>query len=377
MKRMKIIILIICSLLLIGCWNYKDINQVRLVAGAAIDYDKQNREYIFTSEIINISSERAEMEGEVFQCKGKTIFDSVRNLITKTGRRLYWAHSKTIIISKEIARDGIISVIDMIYRDAEMRDDMTLLISEGETAREILEADMERLYSSHSFHLDNSMKAQNFVSKYHRVPAWRFIKDLYAEGISPTMPIVKIMEYGDKGVPEVAGTAVFKGDKMVGTLSASETKSFLCIIDELKGGILVVEPKKNDRAIRVALEILNNKTRIKPVILENKLTMKIDVTTSVNIGEIGGETGFFDKESLEILKNHTEEKIRDNLKELIKRVQREYKSDIFKFATIIKTDMPDVWRKIRGNWEEEFSNLNIDITVNLKVKGSALIRELT
>ncbi len=372
-KQISIISTILIGMFIfVGCWNYSDVNEMRFVAGAAIDYNQENNNYVITSELINIATGQKEMSGELFQSKGRTIFDAVRDLIMKSGRRLYWAHAKIIIINKDIAEKGMIPAIDMIYRDAEMRGDMTLLISEDKTAREILEAEMEKLHMVHSFHIDDSMENEDSISKYHKVTVWRFIKDIYEEGISPTLPLIKLMKHGDIIVPEAGGTGVFKGDKLVGTLDEHETKSFLFVIDELKGGVLVLEPSKNNKSYKVALEILSNQTKAKPVFLNEKLTMKIDVNTNANIGEIGGEGNFIDDEGLEILKKEGEEVIKRDINEIIKKVQTEYHSDIFKFATIIKAEMPEVWKEIRDDWDEVFTNLNVEITVNLKIKGSAM-----
>ncbi|MBU3220601.1 endospore germination permease [Clostridium algidicarnis] len=51
---------------------------------------------------------------------------------------LQGSHAKVFIVSKDIAKEGIVPVIDLIDRDVELRNDMWILISESDTASDIL-----------------------------------------------------------------------------------------------------------------------------------------------------------------------------------------------------------------------------------------------
>ena len=53
-KKLVIIIFIIvmCPIILCGCWNYREIDSMAIVAGMAIDKDMVTKKYIVTTEII-------------------------------------------------------------------------------------------------------------------------------------------------------------------------------------------------------------------------------------------------------------------------------------------------------------------------------------
>lgn len=375
MKK-KVFFLMLCINVFIfsGCWNYKDINETRLVAGMALDYDEKKNEYITTIEIINPASKKeSQMSGELYVSRGKLPFDGVRDIIMKTGRKLYWAHAKTIIISQSIAQKKIISILDYIYRDAEFREDMRLMVSKEKTAKEILESYKEkRIHPIIGIYLDDVIESEKSISKYHCAQIWKFIKDLYDEGISPTLPAIRKKSDGDKIQPYIGGLAVFKKDKMVGWLDEFETQAFLWVIDHIDGGLVVVEPKMKDEPTRITLEILKNKTKVKPIYKEDALVMKIDIETDVMIGEIGGTEDFIGKEGRSILKKDAQNQIKMQVKEVIKKVQKEYDSDIFKFSKRIKKEMPHLWKKIKPNWDEVFRNLKTEVNVVVNIKGSAL-----
>ncbi|QXM05084.1 Ger(x)C family spore germination protein [Crassaminicella indica] len=376
MKKNKLLIFMIALSLLLfsGCWNYKDIDEMRLVAGMALDYDEKGKEYITTIEIINPASEKeAQMHGELYQSRGKLPFDGVRDIITKTGRKLYWAHAKTIIISQDIAKKRIIPILDYIYRDAEFREDMRLIVSKEKTAREILESYHEKdVHPIISFHLDDAIESENNIAKYHCAQIWKFIKDLYSEGISPTLPTIRNIVVEGKIQPYIGGLTVFKGDKAVGWLDEVEAQGFLWTIDHIYGGLVVVESTMNKKATRITLEILKNNTKVKPIYIEGKLTMKIDAETDVMIGEIGGTQDFIGKEGRTILKKDAEKQIKQQIENVIKKVQKDYDSDIFKFSKSIKKEMPNVWKKIKPDWDKVFKDLKTEVNVVVNIKGSAL-----
>ena len=48
---MKKILVLLIPFILCGCWNYKELNQLAIVSGMAIE--KENDEYVLTAQIIN------------------------------------------------------------------------------------------------------------------------------------------------------------------------------------------------------------------------------------------------------------------------------------------------------------------------------------
>lgn len=377
MKRIKkyiFFLMIVLNIMIIsGCWNYTEINEVAIAVGAAVDYDKKEDQIILTVEVVypTIEAGETKMKPGIITSKGKNFFDAIRNTVSKEGKKLFWAHAKLIIISKEIANNQelLISLMDFIKRDAEYRDDMWIVLSREKTAREILKTDV-LIQDIVSFHLEDILKNEQPISKYNAVPLWKFVDDLSAEGISPTLPTARIRNYKNKKIAEVYGTAVFKGAKVMGWLNGDETKSLLFIIDKIKGGVIVVEQKMSTRPVKIALEIFENKTKTEAVYENEDLTMKIHIKTTVNINELDSQVDFISKN--EIVKKNAEKLIENKVKKVIRKVQKEYNSDIFGFAGVIERQNPDLWKAIKPNWDNVFKNLNIEVNVEMNIRGSAL-----
>ena len=128
-------------------------------------YKGANNKYQLSVEIIQISGGKdSKTTTKVLTANGKTMFDAARNMISISGKRLYWAHSKVIILSKEIASEGVSKVLEWYNRDSETRESVHILISEGKTAKEILEG-QKSPEDIESFMLDEMIQDQVSLSK--------------------------------------------------------------------------------------------------------------------------------------------------------------------------------------------------------------------
>ncbi|SHH07975.1 Ger(x)C family spore germination protein [Tepidibacter thalassicus] len=375
MKNIKIIILIFTILLyvivLTGCWNYREINDMNIIHGAAVDKYREKDKYILTTEIIKpMAGQEFKMEADVISEEGDSLFDAVRNMIIHSGKRGYWSHAKVFIISSDIAKEGVVPVLDFITRDAEVRSDIWLLVSKEKTAKEILEG-KTKLHSTISAHLEDKMKNEKSISKFKEIELYQFLDDLSNEGISPVIPAVHMVKKKGDVVPEICGSAVFKKDKMVGCIDGMQTRSMLLIKDELKGGVFVIEDV-GEKNTDVSLEVFSSKTKVKPVLKDGNIIIKIDSKIDVGIGEIMGEEDLISEKGREKLKKQAQRVIKNQMEDVIKKAQNEYESDIFGFGAIIHRKMPDTWKEVKNNWDYIFKNLDIQINVQVNIKGSAL-----
>jgi spore germination protein KC len=357
--------------ILTGCWNYREISDVSIVHGAAIDKYREKEKYILTTEIIKpLAGQKFEMNTDIVSETGDTIFDAIRNMIIHSAKKPYWSHAKIFIISEDIAKEGVVPILDFIVRDAEVRADIWILISKEKTAKEILEG-KTKLHATISAHLEDKLKNEKSISKFQAVELHEFLKDLSSEGISPILPVAYVVKKEEDIVPEIYGSAVFKKDKMVGYIDGIETRSMLLIKDELKGGVFVIEDV-GEKNIDVGLEIFKAKTKVKPILKDGNILMKIDSEIDVGIGEIMGDEDLISEKGREKLKKQAEFVIEKQMKDVIRKAQKEYESDIFGFGSIVHRKMPHVWKKVKGKWSENFKNLETQINVQINIKGSAL-----
>lgn len=136
---MKKIILLISILLLTGCYDYVELNDLSIITGIAVDKDNGN--YVVSFEILNdkkSSSETVTMNSLVVSDKGKSLSLAFANATKKVPKLAFYSHLKTLIISEEVATNDIPQIIDFFIRSPRIRNEFYVLISDNTSALSIL-----------------------------------------------------------------------------------------------------------------------------------------------------------------------------------------------------------------------------------------------
>ena len=302
-KWLAFSLFIIIGLILSGCWNYREINSLSIVAGVAIERDPTNGDYILYIEIVepNRDSHGQTTESKIVETRGKTIFDATRNVISTSGKRMFWNHAQIIIVSEDVAREGILDVIDWFYRDAEPRLTLQLLVAHGASAKDIITAD-SITDEIRSFEINEKLENANSIERYPNTELYQIVDMIKSDVSYAYVPSITIKKQEDTEVSEISGTAVFKEDKLQGFLDQENTKYFLFAINEIKGGLLVSKNIQDNPNANISLEIFNNKTTVEPFYNNGIITMKIHTETEAAIGESGPDVNYMDKAGLTALK---------------------------------------------------------------------------
>lgn len=368
------IVIFMVIILLSGCWSYREIDRLAIVSGLAIDKNHQSNKLRLTAEVIDMQGSLTEgkVKSRRVESEGDTIFDAVRNMISISAKRLYWSHTKAIIVSQDVAKEGITPIIDFISRNNEPRLTMTIFVSKEKTAKELLEQQSVST-DIRAFEMEYMLMGNKNLSKSVNVEVSELIDILSGKGVSSYLPAIGVTLNDGKKTANLSGTAVFKRDKLVGFLNKEDTKFFLFIKNKIKGGLLTIAPDKENVNNKVTLNIFKNKTNIKPIYLGEKLLLKIDVNTEVSIGEIDSNINYMTEKNRDILKKETERYLKKNIENVVKKVQKDFDSDIFGFGRTIMEDMPSLWKDIENEWDEVFKTLETEANVRVNIKDSGLI----
>lgn len=373
MKLLPVMMAICLGTILTGCWNYREIDKLSIVAGMAVD--KQGTAgYRLTIEIVDTkqSGKQTAIQSKIIEADGISLFDATRHAIKVTGKKLYWAHVETVIFSRKVAEEDITKVLNFLEQDAEPRESIRLIVARSGTAGEILLGE-SRDTGIKAYDISNIIKAQKNLSEAPDIQMYQFVSDLEAEGISPVMPTSSLVVQNEKKVIEISGTAIFKDAVLAGFLDGEETKSFLFVVDKVEGGLLSEPDIPKGEHMPITMEIFKNKTKIRPVLDNGKLYMDIHTDTRTTIGEHGPEGNFSNPDAVDKLEKASEKHLQDNLTKLIKKVQQQFDTDIFGFGQTVKEEIPALWRQIAPQWNTIFRNLDIRVTCKVEIDNSGLL----
>ena len=137
----KILIVFILIFLTTGCWNYNELNSLAITTAMAID--KKDDKYEVSILIANSrnkqsSSENGESQTVVYSATGDTIADAMKNIDLENPRQTYIGHLAALIINEEVAKEGLVDVLDLLLRNSESTKRFFVAIARENKAKDIL-----------------------------------------------------------------------------------------------------------------------------------------------------------------------------------------------------------------------------------------------
>ena len=105
-------------------------------------------------------------------------------------------------------------------------------------------------------------------------------------------------------------------------------------------------------------------------------SIKIDVKLKID-SRIVSESSNIEISQPETLKKLEElfnERIKNEITEAITKAQKEFESDIFGFGEHMHDQNPREWRDLKGNWDESFSEAEVNVSVESSVVRSGELK---
>lgn len=124
---MKKIILIIAVFLLTGCYDYNELDELKIVSALFIDY--KNDEYVVNVEVLNTNKEK-EKPTYFLEGTGKTFEEGLNDIYLKSTYQLYFSQMYSTVLSESVAKDKLKYMYDFFTRDTDIRKDFYVFITE-------------------------------------------------------------------------------------------------------------------------------------------------------------------------------------------------------------------------------------------------------
>lgn len=362
-------------LFLTGCWDRHEINDVAIVLSTGIDYYNENEIELSVEIVIPETMTAAIKEGGggpgsrtsfVESVTGETMAEARSKLQQKIARNLFWGHGSATVIGEELAEKGIREHMDFFSRLPEARLRNNVFVSEG-TAKDLISS-LPHLENSSSETLTELAQFQIGMD----ITMSELLQMLAGETGGAALPMVtSISSKKDEGKMKdktqlmLSGTAVFKGDKMVGSLDGSVTRGLLWVRDEIKSATITVDVEEGEG--KVTGEMIRSYTKLIPRI-ENE-TWKITINSKVedDVIQNASTLDLRDPESMRMLERKIEEKIEGRIKEAVEEVQQEMNVDIFNFHRSFQRKYTKEWQTAKVNWDEIFPNVEIEYDIDVKI----------
>ncbi|MCM2581126.1 spore germination protein GerBC [Bacillus stercoris] len=361
----KLAVMFFMLLALCGCWDVKNIEKLSFARGLAID-ETDDHQYKLTYQNLLPQSEDSQSSGKPefvnVTSHGKTILEAVSDVAIKDPP-VYSDHLKVILLGEKLMRNqNVDQVFNHFIRDDELRRSSYLMAARGNAADVFTKGNPNQQQPMPSEKLIDLTTHSGYNGKI-MIPLRIGRASIYSQnGYSYLIQAVK----NQKGKAKYDGSGVIKrgSNKLVGFLSADETQTLTWVMGTIQGGVMPT----TDKGHPITFEIKKSKTKIKPVIENGKPVFQISVKTKGILTEDQNPNeNSFSKRYLHRLENIFEKKLERDVKQVMDKLQHEYKTDPVFLSDHIRIQHPDYWNKVKGHWDEIFSEADFKYDISFKI----------
>ena len=376
-RALSLILILSIMLNFSGCWDRRELNSLAIVMGFGIDKAEAPDEVTLTVQIVKSGAGSSqtpnggksdENSSYINICEtGKNTFAIIRDFTHKVSRKLYIGHNELIVFGEDLAKQGIRDNLDIFIRDHEGRMTVNLFVARG-YAKSIFEV-TPAIGKITSGEIGQLMDGQRATSESVQLTLADVVADLTSTTKSMTAPYLDVSIDCGKEMISINGTAVFKDDKLVGSLDKKETRGYMWAVDKIKSGI-------------VSLEVLGETADIEIKKASGKIqcTMSDKDSISINIlvdyefalGSQTGDISLNDVENTPALEKAASDTVKAEILRTLNRA-KEMGTDIYGFGERIMQKYPEEWKGIESDWDELFKNLTVNVEVSSKLRGGGRI----
>ena len=374
MKKFVLIIITLFILLISsGCYNYKEINDMAIVSSIGIDKDNKNDKYIVSAQIMNSkeSEDSEDSQITVYTKEGDTVHEALRNITLKSPRKLYGNHLSKIVLSEEVAKEGIDNILDIFNRITEVRNEFIITIVKEDKASDVLKVlttteSIPAEYVKLSLKIADKTSGLTYATKLDE-----FISLYLKKGIDPVVPVLKIEKKEKKGTTinnitttnpiskiVIEDLAVTNKGKLETYLKNEEVIGYNFLRNQIQKMIIPV--KCDDENNYASILILKNKTKSNTVKKDNEYIINFNINSEAIITEYNCKKDLTDEKVIKKLEKDTEKKIKRYIKKSLNK-QKETKGKFLGLERIIYLDYP--------KYKNEDYSVKYNAKVNLVRKG--------
>lgn len=364
MKRKIAILCLILALVLLltGCWNRRELNELAIAVGMGID--KQGDQFRVSLQVVDPGKASAKKgagggaPATLYTEEADTIFEAIRKITTISPRRMYFSHLRICVIGESMATEGMAKSLDLLSRYHQFRTDFYIVVSKGTSAEDTLKI-MTPLDPIPANDLFSSLEtSQKNWSPSTTVTLDELVSALTSEGMQPVLTGLRIVGNKETGetsgnVQEIApsarlqysGLAVFRKDRLIGWLNETESRGYNFIRGKVQSSVGFVACPRGGKVVS---EIIRTQTTIKGNVYRGEPQVNIKMQVEANVGEVEcNDLDLTQVGTIYDIEKKEEEKIEEIMKMAVRKAQKSYKADIFGFGEAIHRADPRTWKSIK------------------------------
>lgn len=397
-----IIILVLLSFSLYGCYDAYSIEEYAYVIAIGIDKGNENAlkltlQFAIPSSASSGGSSNQSDKTTITEVECSSIDSGLATINSYVSKIINLSHCQIIAISETVAEQGIEKYIDTLTNNIEIRPDCDILITRCD-ASDFMNSSNPILTNLTARYYQVLLNSEEYTGYTAKSPIWKIatsspnmmsqyvaiLAGLNLEGKQPSSNdnlslIDKDVSLKPGETPiinntksQVMGLAVFNDNKLVGELTAIESICYLILKNELQScHIAIPSPFNPEESIDLTLKI-NNNSESKVKLVNNTPFITCNVELSAFIQSYSEDSNYSTEGNIKIVEEYASSYIKSKLTEFLYKTAKEFHSDIVGFGyktSLLYSNIPD-WEN--SNWYHNYKNSFFEVNVNTEIIGSSL-----
>lgn len=403
MKFIKIAIIVLLLVCFASCKDSNEPETLGYVVAIGIDEPKAGlKGYEITIQFANpdkISGGSGESGGdggkgsiENITVSAPDIYSAINIANHIISKKFVLSHTKLIVFSDEIAKNGIKDFLDSVNRNPDIRPNIYFAVSKT-AARDFLEAVNPKTevnpirYYTMIFENDHS----GFIPQNMGQDFYLFYD---SEEKSTVMPLCSVEntdkggEYSDYGYQykvedytagkisetgsgvQIAGMAIFNGDTKTSEVGDIKTEIFNIMTGEYQSGFVSYYFSETPEIPVTVMQL--QKKRPKVSVDTSGSAPKIEVTLFLEADISSSEASFSIENNIERFSREAVEAIKEQTLSFFEETKA-LGVDIFGFGSYAKRNFLTIGEFSAYNWKEAYKSAELDLKVEFSVKRTGLL----
>lgn len=371
-----IIMLLLSSILLSGCWDRTEINDLAIVLATGVDY-KDGQAQLTAQIFIPRKGGGGSESGGVGEgasgvtmtrtAEGENIAEALNRLQRKVARHMFWGQCEVIVISEEAGKQGLREYVDFFLRYPQFREH-AYIFSSKDSAKDIL-ALLDPLERSSS----ESLREMANMNLGTRVTLLELSQSI--QGASGSAILTRILiappEQNDgpnATTPSLKGLSLYKHGRYSLTVKEPVSLGVLLMINELNNIIMPVALEGEKGSFSILSKQIT--TMLTPSIVKGEWMMKIKVQAKGEVVLNTTDANLTDPSKVMALKKAWEKRLKEAAGQALRMSQQEQKTDFYRFADSFRKHYPQQWKAKKEQWEAMYPELRVEVSVKTSITGN-------
>ncbi|WP_421726920.1 Ger(x)C family spore germination protein [Bacillus velezensis] len=357
------IVIILCTLLLAGCWDSRNLEDLSLVIGVGLD--KPEEENVEVTQQILVPQKASSQQSssgnttKVTSTPGETVHQALRTASLKN-HPAFSQHLRIMLFSEALLKDHIPldALMNQFIRDNGTRRSCNVMTVPDKT-KDIFKISDQGEPASNTIY---DLTENNAVTIRMMAPVTLGeISEKIAKGETFALPQVR--QVGSR--LEIWGATIIKNKFWYANLTPLQVQNMNLFTGTVKGGVTFA---KHDNHY-LSFEVFSSKYNVKTKYKNGKFKFIVTRFVEGRLSEDWNPKEDSFKESyINEIKNAVKRSIHSDVMAFIDYMQHELKVDITGLGDQVRIHYPDKWKKISSDWDHHFSESDIEYKVKVAIR---------